>query len=439
MASTAAQVAHVWRRLGFGPAPGDVAAWTGAGPQALAAALLTVPPTGPADWAWPFTGDWTEVGKYEARLLELMTTSPCQVQERMAFLLMGLLVTAFKENLQYEELKEHIGRLREGALGSYATVLSQVTASTAMQMYLDGVNSTEEHPNENLGRELCELFALGVTHPVTGQPCYTEGDVKEIARALTGYRLDWNVMHVYHDPSGWDAGPKTFLGQSRGAAGLPEVVQAVTTHPSFPYFVARRVYRELVGLQPDAAALEALVAAAGPGVNLLALVQAVAGRPEFLGDPAIGARVKCPIELVVSALRVLQVGDLERFYLGWALTELQQHPFRAPNVNGWPSGSAWLHAGQLIQWSTVAQMLCWSDDGSPGVPVAQQCPTIRTLHASASGAAAGDLALELAGLVDPSVETLQAVRDYAAGGAWTFDRARAVMNLVLVSPEFLVN
>jgi hypothetical protein len=84
-------------------------------------------------------------------------------------------------------------------------------------------------------------------------------------------------------------------------------------------------------------------------------------------------------------------------------------------------------------------MLCWADDGSPGVPVAHQCPTIRTLHASATGAAAGDLALQLAGLVDPSAETLQAVRDYAAGGPFTFDRARALMNLVLVCPEFLVN
>jgi uncharacterized protein (DUF1800 family) len=439
MATPAARVAHVWRRLGFGPGPGDVEAWTGPGPEALIAALLAEPPTTEEDWAWPVTGDWTEAGLYVARLVELMAGSPNPLQERLAWILTGLLVVASRDNLDYPLLKEHLGRLRAGALGSYPSLLAAVAASSPMQLYLDGAGSTAEHPNENLGRELCELFALGVTHPLSGAPNYTEADVKAIARALTGYRLDWTTMQVWFDPSRWDPGPKAFLGAPRGAAALAEVVAAIAGHPAFRPFLARRVYRELVGLEPDPATLSTLAGVLGPDGQLLPLVQAIAARPEFLSDAAIGARVKGPIELLAGAVRILGLQDLGRLHVSWALTELQQHPFHAPNVNGWPSGAAWLHAGHLIQWSATARSLAWSDSGEASVPLAHRSPTIRALHAGGTPATGGDLALALAGLVDVSPATRQALQEFAAAGPWDFARACGLMNLALLAPEYLVN
>lgn len=439
MASVDGQVAHIWRRLGFGPAPGDVDAGVAVGPQALIEDLCGRPDTTEADWAWPVRPDWTEQRAYLSRLFELMATSPSPLQERASWILTGLVVIATQDNIGYPEMKAHFNLLRAGALHSYADLLAGVVPSSGMQWYLDGINSSRTAPNENLARELCELFALGITHPVDGTPNYSETDIREIARALTGYRFNWTTNQAYFDQSKWDSGPKTFFGQARGPAKVAEVLAAVTAHPSFRYFVPRRVYRELVGLEPDAATLEALAQAWGSGGDLRALVCAIARRPEFLSDAAIGARVKCPVELVIGAIRVLGLGDLERFSLDWQLSEMAQHVFRAPNVAGWPSGSAWLHAGHLIQWSKTLNNLCWADNGSADVTAARRCPTIRQLHATGSPQTGGDIALGLAGLGDVSPETRQAARDYAGAGSWTFRRACGLMNLVLASPEYLVN
>lgn len=437
MASVEAQVAHVFRRLGFGPAASEIQAAVPYGPQAVIEYLCALPATTETDWAWPARGDWTEVRAYKTRLLELMATSPNPVQERVAWILTGLLVIATQDNIGYPEMKAHFNLLRSGALGSYPELLFNVTVSTGMQWYLDGINSTREHPNENLARELCELFSLGVTHPITGARNYTESDVKEIARALTGYRFDWNTSHAYFDERRWDGGNKAIFGIDRGPARAGEVLQAVFSHPSAPYFVPRRVYRELTGLEPDAAVLQEL--AASWGGSLRELVRAIARRPEFLSDAAVGSRVKCPVELVVGALRVLGLRDLERFSLDWRLSEMQQNPFKAPNVSGWPQGADWLHAGHLLQWSRTLQGLCWADNGSASVPPERQCPTIRQLFALGSRDTGGDLALWLAGLHDVSPETRQAARQYAGAGTWTFNRACGLMNLVLLSPEYLVN
>lgn len=439
MASVEAQVAHIWRRLGFGPAPGDVEEGVAVGPQALIEDLCARPATTEADWAWPVRTDWTEPRAYKSRLFELMAESPCPVQERVSWILTGLVVIATGDHNSYPEMKAHFNLLRDGALHSYADLLADVTPSTGMQWYLDGINSSRTAPNENLARELCELFSLGITHPVTGAPNYSETDVREIARALTGYRFNWTTNQAYFDQTKWDGGSKTFFGQDRGPAKVAEVLAAIAAHPSFRYFVPRRLYRELVGLEPDASTLEALAQAWGSGGDLRVLVTAIARRPEFLSDGAIGARVKCPVELVVGAVRVLDLDDLERFSLDWQLSEMAQDVFRAPNVSGWPSGAAWLHAGHLIQWSKTLNNLCWGDNGSADVPVARRCPTIRELFTTGSRQTGGDLALRLAGLWDVSPETQQAARDYVAAGSWTFQRACGLMNLVLASPEYLVN
>ena len=119
------------------------------------------------------------------------------------------------------------------------------------------------------------------------------------------------------------------------------------------------------------------------------------------------------------------------------MSELRQLPFFAPNVNGWPTGTAWLHAGTLTTWSRIAIWLVHHDDGSASATTL--VPTVRRLHAEGSRTTGGDLALGLAGLHDVSPQTLQAVRDYANAGAWDHWRAAQTMALVLECPEFYVN
>jgi hypothetical protein len=123
--------------------------------------------------------------------------------------------------------------------------------------------------------------------------------------------------------------------------------------------------------------------------------------------------------------------------MDWLLFELCQHPFFAPNVSGWPSGSTWLHAGTLVTWSKVSFWLTCLDNGKADSAIVS--PTIRRLKAEATGATGGALALKLAGLYDVSPQTTQAVRDYAAAGPWDHWRAAGTLALALQSPEFYVN
>ena len=250
MASVEGRVAHVWRRLGFGPQPGDVAAGVAAGgPSAVIDDLLSRQPD-PIAPAWPTGDTWETFSATINRLVQLMVVSPAQVQERVSWILQGLLVVATTDEVGVDEHQAHVDTLRRWPSTSYRNLLEQVTRSPGMQWYLSGVRSTPPHPNENLARELLELFSLGVTHPKSGAQNYTEADVKEIARALTGFWYSWDGRPVHFDPAHWDSGSKTFLGAARGAAGVTEVLNAVAGHSSFRYFVPRRLYRDSSGSSP---------------------------------------------------------------------------------------------------------------------------------------------------------------------------------------------
>ena len=440
MASTEAKVAHVWRRLGFGPAPGDVEAGVAlGGPSAVIEDLLARPATTQADWQWPADqGDWQDLTRWLSRMFELWAQSPGPVQERVAWSLSGLLVVALTDFVQYNDVKEHANRLRGwNTAGSYKALLQEVANTGPMQKYLSGIFSVPPHPNENLARELMELFSLGVTHPITGAANYTETDVKEVARALTGYVMNWTTLAVSFDPNYSDTGTKSFLGGSQGNARLPEVINAIAAHDSFKYFVPRRLYKDLTGITPSNATMTELANVWGPNGDLNALVAHIARRPEFVDDATIGNRIKSPVELLTSMIRVLGFEKVDQFSLNWVSYVLRQNPIAAPDVAGWRD--AWLHPSHLVMWSNINYWLCWTDDGTDTVAPSVRNKTVRRLFAEATSATAGDMALQFAGLYDVSPETRQAVNSYASSGAWNFYRACSVMQLVFDSPEFLVS
>jgi uncharacterized protein (DUF1800 family) len=440
VASAQERVAHVWRRLGFGPAPGDVEAGvTAGGATAVVDDLLSRPATTEADWQWPVDqGTWEDQNSWVTRLFEVWAQSSGQLQERISWMLTGLLVVGPNDFVKYAELKEHQNRLRSWMLApSYKSLLAEVTVSAPMQKYLTNVFSMPPHPNENLARELMELFSLGVTHPITGATNYTENDVKEIARSLTGYLMDWNTEKVYWDQNYWDSGTKSFLGAARGAAKLPEVISGVTSQDSYRYFVPKRIYTELTGLTPSNATLGELANVWGTDGDLKGLIAHIARRPEFLADTTVGNKIKSPVELIVSMLRVLQYPDAEQFSLTWVSWIMRQCPIVPPDVAGWDN--RWLHPTHLVLWSNVAYWFCWSDDGTDAIVPEKRNATVRRLFAEATSATAADLALKFAGLYDVSSQTRSAVSAYASTGPWNWYRACGTMQLVLDSPEFMVN
>jgi uncharacterized protein (DUF1800 family) len=430
------------------------AAVSAGGAATLINNLLARPTTTQADWAWPtelppdHPDAWSNRNTWLTRLFELMARSPGQMQERVSWILAGLLVVGTNDSVQYADIKEHHNRLRAWpSAASYRALLEDVANTGPMQKYLTGVFSEPPHANENLARELMELFSLGVTHPKTGADNYLESDIKEIARSLTGYRMDWTTGAVYYDANYWDSGSKTFLGAARGAAKLPTVMTAIAAHDSFKYFVPKRMYRELIGYDPSNAALDEMASAWGASGNLNALISHIAHRPEFLADATIGNRVKSPVELLVSTIKTVGMQDLTDWSFDWTSYVMRQNPIDPPDVSGWDG--AWLHPSHLVIWSRFSYWFAWADRGpeadgtADATPPAKQNPNVRKLFAEGTSATAMEMALSLAGLHDVSSQTKTAIDTFAKtsawGEGWSYYRACGVMQMVFNCPEFLVS
>jgi uncharacterized protein (DUF1800 family) len=240
--------------------------------------------------------------------------------------------------------------LRAHARGSFRAMTHAVAVDPAMLFWLDGQENLAGAPNENLSRELMELFVLGVGS-------YAETDVREAARALTGWQVDLDTGTSAFDATDHDPGPETVLGTS-GALDTPGLVDLLVDRPASAPFVAGRMWRRLVGDRPPSAAtLDAMVAAYGPGTDITALLGALVASPEFR-DPG-STLVKQPVEWAGGLMRALGVrfgvfDDDEVTNVVAQLEILGQLPFRPPNVGGWPSGPAWLTPASNLRRMSLA-------------------------------------------------------------------------------------
>ncbi|MBT0567087.1 DUF1800 domain-containing protein [Williamsia sp. CHRR-6] len=223
--------------------------------------------------------------------------------------------------------------LRALGRGQFRPLAYAMLTDPAMLKWLDGGKNTRRAPNENLSREFMELFALG--HGAG----YTESDVRDGARALTGWHITpagtAQVRARLHDN-----GIKSVLGV-RGDLDAAGFCDAVLDHPGSAAHVATRMWRQIASdTDPSAATLRRLTDAYGSRRDISALVNAIVGDPEFIAT----SRVRSPVEWLVGATRALspQVQTADLTAMAFTLRQLGQLPFYPPNVGGWPAGQGWL-------------------------------------------------------------------------------------------------
>ncbi len=426
------QVLHTWRRLGFGATGADVDHGVAIGTHALIEDLLNRRLTTPAQWKLPALNSWEDQAPYLGRQLELMATSSNPLQERLAWILQGIVVVGVTDSVDFEDLRAHVTRLRDDPFGSYTKLLRDTAVQPGMLKYLNGDQNTAEHPNQNFARELMELFSLGLTNLVTGSPNYSQGDVIQVARACTGFTYNWTTGKMEFDPSNFDDGQKYFLGAHRGRAGMAQVISAVSEHPAYRYFIPARLFQELVGYAPDIATLKSLGELWGTAGDVRSVVSAIAHSPAFLAPRAIGNRVKSPVELLASGARVMGF-ELGSSDYGWQLSSfMNQHPYFPPNVSGWPDGTMWLNAGVDMTWCGIVQDFATAAAESPTGVAAKIWLNESPLSAPAAVA-------RHCGITDLTEPTAHALHSYTTSGSWDRYRAAGALALVLVSPEFLVN
>ena len=372
------------------------------------------------------------------------------LEERMTLIWHGLLTSQVsKIGGQRAKLMVRQNELyRSMALAKYDDLIRAVSQDPAMMIYLDTAESTKEHPNENYARELMELFTMGVGN-------YTETDVRESARAFTGWRFtpppkppvdpktltkqerddqerklmaEWEPQFVLARGQ-HDGGEKSFLGRT-GAFDGEEIVGIIMEQPATGRFICTRLFTELANYNPDATAIDRLVAVwDSSGHDIKAIVRAILVSDEFWSERSYRAFVRSPIEFVIGAVRGLELTELRPGSVNdGAFRAMGQVPFEPPNVAGWPGGATWLSSSSFFARVNFLDQLLFGPQGRPAPLPALSTATTADQVVDAA----------LAALVDGSIPDASRAElvAFAQGIGNPLERAAAVAYLVLASPEY---
>lgn len=261
------------------------------------------------------------------------------LQEKLTLFWHGHFTTSSYDIWSTRMLWEQNELLRRRAAGSFADLLADVCRDPAMLDYLDNSSNQSSAPNENFARELMELFTLGI-----GQ--YTEEDVRDVARAFTGWTHDgerFSFQAGIHD-----GGQKTVFGQSGGFDGS-DVQRLILLHPSCAKFIARKVFDFFVGVEGTPPLYEKLGEGfARSNFDIRRLVGTILRSRAFFDEQVIGTQIKSPIQLLIGTIRLLRIPPLDIDAAQEHLAAMGQVPFLPPDVKGWPSGHGWINTTRLF-------------------------------------------------------------------------------------------
>jgi uncharacterized protein (DUF1800 family) len=464
------RAAHLLRRAGFGGSLAEIDAFAALSREEAADRLLNYEDASNAALEDRLTRAgfllrWVdEEGKRGQLPMDMqrwwisrMAYTARPLEERMTFIWHGLLTSQISKvgGPRAAWLVTQNELYRAHALGVYDDLIQAVSKDPAMLVYLDNVESTNRRPNENYARELCELFTMGEGN-------YTEDDVRESARAFTGWRLnepprpspqelvglteqqktdlrqkylDKHVPAFRFDPRLHDDGQKTFLGETGNWNG-DDIVRIIMKQPATGRYIATRLWKEFAYDDPEPAVIDRLAAVwDSSGHSIKPVVRAILVSDEFYSERAYFGKVRSPIEFVAGVLRALELESIppnlnpggraaSNYYAA-----MDQVLFEPPNVAGWPGGPNWLSSSTFFaRLNFLDQHLFGRDRMAP----------IRSL----AGATTPDALVDAVArrLVDGglSAESRSAIAAHLAEIRDPAERAATAVYLVAGSPEFQV-
>lgn len=333
----AAAVAHLLRRTGFGPTPGEVESYASYD-EALDAVLAGAADDG-AEMPDP-TGDDTEPAV--VWWLRRLRRTPNPLHDKLVWFWHGHL-TSSADKASADMMARQHNLLRRHAAGNVRDLLHAIVRDAAMLIFLDGAGSQAESPNENLAREFMELFTLGRGN-------YTEADVRSGAKALAGYTVDWESEAVGFDEEAAARGRLTILGVT-DTFDADRFVDVVCDQPACAAFISTKLHRFLAGVDPSDARRDELAAVLRDhDFEVVPLVEAILRHDDFAANGL--NRPRFPIEWFLATLHALGT-DVDTDSI-WSLAELGQMPLYPPNVAGWPAGPQWVGAGRQLLKTSMA-------------------------------------------------------------------------------------
>ncbi|PKB81354.1 MAG: hypothetical protein BZY88_06610 [SAR202 cluster bacterium Io17-Chloro-G9] len=387
-----ALMAHLMRRAGFGASREEIEAKAAQGYEATVEQLLNPDDQEglDEDLILRYNPSFYQSAGIENLVLEWtyrMVNNPRQLQEKMSVFWHMILCAGHSKIDSGQEMGRMIQMFRDHGMGSFRDLLMQLSTFPGMMYYLDNTESHKVALNENYGRELLELFSLGVG--MDEQFNYSEDDVKSCARAFTG----WSVAPVYppfphgrspwefrFDPADHDDGEKTFLGVT-GKLNGNDIIDIICKQPSTARYLSRHLYNYFVADEPqipawrltpprDQEAIKILEKAYfDSNYNIGAMLRAIFTSDFFKAEDVRYAKVKSPAEVVAGTLRM--VGDHQEVKPG--LYEISQEPkymgmdlMNPPTVEGWHTGREWIDSGTLVERINFASDLLGNTE-MPGV------------------------------------------------------------------------
>ena len=427
-----ALMAHLMRRAGFGATREELEQRVANGYEATVEELLN-PERQPAldryelvryhPWTWK---PGTLPGMGAAEWLWYMVNTQRPLEEKMSLFWHQVFATGVSKVDHYDEIVRMVALFREKGMGSYKELITDLAHNPAMIYWLDNCENHADAVNENWGRELLELFSMGVGN-------YTEVDVREASRAFTGWtiepklprgpigRHDWNFLYR---PDDHDDTEKTFLGETGNLNG-DDIIDIVCQHPATATFIARHLYNFFVADEAqvpawavtpprDQEAIDALADAyVDSGYNIKAMLRVLFNSDFFKN--ARFARLKNPAEVVVGTMKLVGgygfpapgIGELSRQaqYMG-------QDLLNPPSVEGWHTGVEWINSGSLMRRINFTADLV-GDVEKPGVQ-----SIVNRLKAQGDLTTEGfvDTCLDLMGPLEVNQETRQELIDHASIG-----------------------
>ncbi len=339
---TRRDAAHLLRRAGFGSSASEIDTWTSFGMNGAVDALLH--PTQP-DVAFDDYPDATALFDPKTRnvtaqmwWLDRMLRTQHPLVEKMTLFWHGHFATSYRK-VPANLMVEQIDLFRSQALGHFGQLLLAVSKDPAMLVWLDNRYNNKAHPNENYAREVMELFALGLGN-------YTEDDVKNAARAFTGWTLDKNQSFVFR-PNQHDDDPKTFLGHTGNFDGA-DIVSIIISQPIHQRFICRKLLEFFVYSDPEPELVDALATTyALSGGDIAKTVGTILRSNVFYSARAYRALPKSPIEFAIGTLRFMNVRKVPKDTVAW-LQRMGQEPLAPPSVKGWDGGPTWINTGTLL-------------------------------------------------------------------------------------------
>ena len=458
-------IAHLARRAGFGATPEELDRYQEIGYEALVEEFLNPDESRhiPDDLIFRRHVDLhTMQGHNAAYWAYRLISTQCPLEEKMALFWHGVFATGEGKLNNLGSLTNQIGTFRRCGLGRFDDLLIELSKDPAMIIWLDNHTNHKDSINENYGREILELFSMGVGN-------YTEDDIKECSRAFTGWtvkngeymammaqkdsiwpygRILWHHEYRDHDH---DDGPKTFLGEEGDFNGQ-DVVRIICEQPATARFVARHLYNFFVAdevpvpqwqhtppLDPDA--IDTLAAAYVERGHDLRAVLRVLFNSDFFKEARF-RRVKSPAEVIIGTLRktgeyaVPNGGDNGIFMIMEEAGFMGQKLLDPPSVEGWHTGEEWITSGSLVdRVNFAAQRL--GDPSKPGV---------KNLVSRVTGASDQsdpdelvNACMEVLGPMDVSDDTRTMLVEVASRGIEAEPTGRASQELILSMFKLIVS